>query len=48
VFSLKFQSVLADVIAGPMILLGMVPVLAAVLVVAVIVVTVIIIRKRKK
>lgn len=42
------NQVLADIIAGPMVLLGMAPVLAAALVVAVVVVTVILIRKRKK
>lgn len=45
---MKICSILADVIAGPMVLLGMAPVLAAVLVVAVIVVTVILIKRRKK
>jgi len=44
----KFCSILGDIIAGPMIFLGMAPILAAVLVVAVIVVTVILIRRRKK
>lgn len=37
-----------DVIAGPMILLGLWPIWAAILVVIVVVVTAVIIRKRKK
>lgn len=46
---MKLFHVLADVIAGPMILLSAVPVIVgAVLIAAVVAVTVIIIRKRRK
>lgn len=46
---MNLSSVLADVIAGPMILLSAVPVVAAVaLIAAVVAVTVILIKKRRK
>lgn len=45
---MNIHLILADVIAGPMILLGMAPVLAVVLIAAVVIVTVYMIRGRKK
>lgn len=45
---MKLRSVLADVIAGPMILLGLAPVLAVVLIIVLVIVTAVIIRNRRK